>query len=46
MARLAVVHLQECWPMLFSEATIRQVCFASEEDYAAYIGWLAEYAKK
>jgi putative transposase len=24
----------------------RQVCFASEEDFATYVGWLKEYAKK
>jgi len=24
----------------------RQVCFVAEEDYGAYLGWLAAYAKK
>jgi putative transposase len=24
----------------------RQVCFASEQDFAAYVGWLKEYSKK
>ena len=24
----------------------RQVCFASEQDFAAYAGWLKDYSKK
>lgn len=24
----------------------RQICFAAQEDYAAYLGWLKEYSKK
>jgi putative transposase len=24
----------------------RQICFAADEDYGAYAGWLKEYAKK
>lgn len=31
---------------LIQRGNNRQVCFASEEDYGAYVGWLTEYAKK
>jgi putative transposase len=33
------VHLIQC-------GNNRQVCFAPEEDYGAYAGWLTGYAKK
>ncbi|WP_028581251.1 transposase [Desulfogranum japonicum] len=46
MARLARVSPARVPVHVIQRGNNRQVCFASEEDYVAYIGWLAEYAKK
>ena len=32
--------------MSFNGAITQQVCFAGDQDFAAYVGWLKEYSKK
>ena len=40
MARLPRVHLAGCPEHIIQRGNNRQVCFASEEDFAAYAHWL------
>jgi len=43
LPRLSPVHV----PIhVIQRGNNRQVCFVAEEDYGAYLGWLAQYAKK
>ncbi|EFH74156.1 transposase [Vibrio cholerae RC385] len=44
MARLPRVHLAGCPEHIILRGNNRQVCFASEEDFAAYAHWLKEYS--
>ncbi len=44
MARLPRVHLAGCPEHIIQRGNNRQVCFASEEDFAAYAHWLNEYS--
>ena len=46
MARLLRVSPSGVPVHVIQRGNNRQVCFVSEEDYVAYIVWLAEYAKR
>lgn len=46
MARLPRLCLPGIPQHIIQRGNNRQVCFGSEEDFAAYAHWLAEYAKK
>jgi putative transposase len=46
MARLPRISPVDVPVHIIQRGNNRQVCFAAEEDYGAYIGWLTEYAKK
>ena len=45
MARLSRVCPVGIPQHVIQRGNNRQVCFAGEEDFAAYAGWLKEYAK-
>ena len=45
MARLPRISPVDVPVHIIQRGNNRQVCFAAEEDYAAFIGWLTEYAK-
>lgn len=44
MARLPRVHLADVPEHIIQRGNNRQVCFAGDEDFAAYAHWLKEYA--
>ena len=44
MARLPRVHLAGVPEHIVQRGNNRQVCFADDEDFAAYAHWLKEYA--
>lgn len=44
MARLPRVHLPGCPEHMIQRGNNRQMCFASEEDFAADARWLKEYS--
>jgi putative transposase len=46
MARLPRISPVDVPVHIIQRGNNRQVCFAAEEDYGTYIGWLSEYAKK
>jgi len=46
MARLPRVCLPDIPQHIIQRGNNRQVCFGSDEDFAAYAHWLEEYAKK
>ena len=46
MARLPRISPVDVPVHIVQRGNNRQICFAAEEDYGAYIGWLMEYAKK
>ena len=46
MARLTRFCLPGIPQHVIQRGNNRQVCFASDEDFAAYAHWLAEYARK
>lgn len=46
MARLHRISPIDVPVHIIQRGNNRQVCFAADEDYEAYLGWLAEYAKK
>jgi putative transposase len=46
MARLPRVSPNGIPVHIIQRGNNRQVCFVAEEDYAAYVGWLKEYARK
>jgi len=46
MARLPRISPVDVPVHIIQRGNNRQVCFAAEEDYEAYVGWLSEYAKK
>ena len=46
MARLPRLCLPGIPQHVIQRGINRQVCFASNEDFAAYAHWLAEYATK
>lgn len=46
MARLARVHVAGVPEHIIQRGNNRQQCFASEEDFAAYVHWLKEYSDK
>ena len=46
MARLARVCPVGIPQHIIQRGNNRQVCFASEQDFAAYVSWLKDYAKK
>ncbi len=46
MARLSRVCLPGIPQHIIQRGNNRQICFASEEDFAAYAHWLHQYAKK
>lgn len=46
MARLPRISPVDVPVHIIQRGNNRQICFAAEEDYAAYVGWLTEYAKK
>lgn len=46
MARLARVCPIGIPQHVIQRGNNRQVCFADEQDFAAYVGWLKDYAKK
>lgn len=46
MARLPRITPIDVPVHIIQRGNNRQVCFAAEEDYATYVNWLTEYAKK
>lgn len=46
MARLPRISPVDVPVHIIQRGNNRQACFAAEEDYGAYVGWLTEYAKK
>jgi len=46
MVRLARVCPVGIPQHIIQRGNNRQVCFASEQDFAAYVSWLKDYAKK
>lgn len=46
MARLPRISPADVPVHLIQRGNNRQLCFVTEEDYVAYVGWLTEYAKK
>ena len=46
MARLSRICLPDIPQHIIQRGNNRQVCFASEEDFAAYAHWLDEYSQK
>ncbi|MBV2130581.1 transposase [Arsukibacterium indicum] len=46
MARLPRVHLAGVPEHIIQRGNNRQVCFASDDDFAAYASWLQEFAEK
>ena len=44
MARLPSVHLAGVPEHIIQRGNNRQVCFAGDEDFAAYAHWLKEYS--
>jgi putative transposase len=46
MARLLRLNPPDIAQHIIQRGNNRQICFASEEDYTAYLGWLEEYSKK
>lgn len=46
MARLPRISPADVPVHIIQRGNNRQVCFAADEDYGAYVGWLTEYAKK
>ena len=46
MARLPRISPVDVPVHIIQRGNNRQACFAAEEDYVAYVGWLTEYAKK
>ena len=45
MARLPRVHLAGVPEHIIQRGNNRQVCFASDDDFAAYSHWLKEYSE-
>ncbi|WP_156521170.1 hypothetical protein [Halothiobacillus diazotrophicus] len=46
MARLPRLCVPDVPQHIIQRGNNRQVCFAGTEDFAAYAGWLGEYARK
>ena len=46
MARLQRIAPKDVPIHILARGNNRQLCFGSEDDHAAYTGWLAEYAKR
>jgi putative transposase len=46
MARLPRISPVDVPVHVIQRGNNRQICFASDEDYASYTGWLTEYAKR
>ena len=46
MARLPCLNPSGVAQHIIQRGNNRQICFAGEEDYASYLAWLSEYAKK
>ena len=46
MARLLRVNPAGVPQHIIQRGNNRQVCFASEQDFAAYVGWLKDYSTK